>query len=82
MSTVGNVTGANFIRADLHVHTFPDGDIDPVPDLAAYVTAALHNGVRVLAIDVAAAAGLVQTGGPPETIYAQVAGADRTPRSD
>jgi len=50
MSTVGNLAGADFIRADLHVHTFPDGEEDPAPDLAAYVTAALDSGVRVLAI--------------------------------
>ena len=42
--------GAEFIRADLHVHTFPDGDVSPEPDFASYVEAALASGVRVLGI--------------------------------
>jgi predicted metal-dependent phosphoesterase TrpH len=44
------VAGADFVRADLHVHTFPDGEPDPAPDVEAYVTAALASGVRVLGI--------------------------------
>jgi energy-coupling factor transporter ATP-binding protein EcfA2 len=44
------VAGADFIRADLHVHTFTDGEIDPTPDLAAYVAAATANGIQVLAV--------------------------------
>jgi PHP family Zn ribbon phosphoesterase len=44
------VAGADFIRADLHVHTFPDGDPDPAPDVDTYVKAALASGVRVLGI--------------------------------
>jgi predicted ATPase len=42
--------GAYFIRADLHVHTFADGEPDPQPDLDAYVTAAIDSGVGVLGI--------------------------------
>ena len=42
--------GAEFIRADLHVHTFPDGDINPEPDFASYVEAALASEVGVLGI--------------------------------
>lgn len=44
------MAGADFIRADLHAHTFPDGELDPAPDVEAYVTAALASGVRVLGI--------------------------------
>lgn len=44
------MAGAEFVRADLHVHTYPDGDLDPAPDVEAYVTAALASGVSVLGI--------------------------------
>jgi AAA domain len=44
------VAGADFVRADLHIHTYPDGDVDPAPDIDAYVTAALASGVRVLGV--------------------------------
>ena len=47
---LSRVVGAEFIRADLHVHTFPDGDVSPEPDFASYVEAALASGVRVLGI--------------------------------
>lgn len=46
----GGPLGARFVRADLHVHTHPDGDSDPKPDLAAYVAAAIEADVDVLAI--------------------------------
>jgi hypothetical protein len=49
-STVVSVAGADFVRADLHVHTFQDGDTSPSPDLDAYVAAAVASGSRVLAI--------------------------------
>lgn len=44
------MAGAEFVRADLHVHTFHDGDADPSPDLEAYVRTALDRGVSVLGI--------------------------------
>ena len=43
-------SGSRFVRADLHVHTHSDGDLDPHPDLAGYVAAALAAGLEVLAI--------------------------------
>lgn len=42
--------GATFVRADLHVHTFPDSDPPVDADLSAYVTTALDRDVRVLAV--------------------------------
>lgn len=42
--------GAAFHRVDLHVHTFPDSEGDPKPDVEAYVAAAVTSGLRVLAI--------------------------------
>ncbi len=42
--------GAAFVRADLHVHSFPDSVADPEPDLAAYIDAAVERGIDVLAI--------------------------------
>jgi hypothetical protein len=44
------MAGADFLRADLHVHTFPDNDADPHPDLAAYVEAAIAADVHILAV--------------------------------
>src|SRR4051812_33271725 len=44
------VAGADFVRADLHVHTFPDNDPSAAPDPRAYVEAALAADVKVLAI--------------------------------
>ena len=44
------MAGAEFIRADLHVHSFGDSDVDPRPDLDAYITAAIDSGIGVLAI--------------------------------
>ena len=44
------VAGAEFIRADLHVHTHGDGDFNPQPACKAYVDAAVANGLGVLAI--------------------------------
>lgn len=45
-----SMAGARFVRADLHVHTYPDTEADPAPDLAAYVHAALAAEIGVLAI--------------------------------
>ncbi len=42
--------GATFIRADLHVHTYADGDADPKPDLESYVDAAIDSGISIMAI--------------------------------
>jgi hypothetical protein len=42
--------GASFIRADLHVHTYPDSATDPTPDLDAYIDAAVASDIAVLAI--------------------------------
>jgi histidinol phosphatase-like PHP family hydrolase len=42
--------GSRFLRADLHVHTHQDSDLDPRPDLHAYVAAATAAGIDVLAI--------------------------------
>jgi predicted metal-dependent phosphoesterase TrpH/predicted ATPase len=44
------MAGADFVRADLHVHTHADDDRDPRPDVQSYVDAALDAGVKVLAI--------------------------------
>jgi ABC-type lipoprotein export system ATPase subunit len=44
------MAGADFVRADLHVHTHGDNDRNPQPDLAAYVDAALERDIRVLGI--------------------------------
>jgi ABC-type lipoprotein export system ATPase subunit len=44
------VAGAEFVRADLHVHTFADGEENPDPDLGAYVATAVARGVSVLGI--------------------------------
>lgn len=44
------MAGAAFVRADLHVHTFPDTETNPTPNLGAYVDAALASGIGVLAI--------------------------------
>jgi energy-coupling factor transporter ATP-binding protein EcfA2 len=42
--------GASFLRADLHVHTYPDSATDPTPDLDAYIDAAVASGIAILAI--------------------------------
>jgi energy-coupling factor transporter ATP-binding protein EcfA2 len=42
--------GAEFVRADLHVHTHADSDAEPQPDLGRYIDAAIANEIRVLAI--------------------------------
>jgi PHP family Zn ribbon phosphoesterase len=42
--------GATFVRADLHVHTFPDNDPEGTPDLQAYVDTALAREVSVLGV--------------------------------
>lgn len=42
--------GAEFVRVDLHVHTYPDGEVAPAPDLRAYLTAAKDSGIRALAV--------------------------------
>lgn len=42
--------GAEFVRVDLHVHTYPDGEVVPAPDLGAYLTAAQSAGIGALAI--------------------------------
>lgn len=44
------MAGASFLRADLHVHTYPDGAESPEPDLAPYVEAAVDNDIAFLAI--------------------------------
>lgn len=44
------MAGAEFVRADLHVHTFADRDLDPAPDLDAYVQTALARDLGILAI--------------------------------
>lgn len=44
------MAGAEFVRADLHVHTYADGDGEPEPDFREYVDAALGADVRVLAV--------------------------------
>src|SRR4051794_36723986 len=48
--TVLPVAGAKFIRADLHVHTHSDGDIDPSPHFDAYVKAAQAADLDILGI--------------------------------
>jgi ABC-type lipoprotein export system ATPase subunit/predicted nuclease with TOPRIM domain len=42
--------GSTFLRADLHVHTHPDSDTSPAPDLDPYIDAAIASGIDVLAI--------------------------------
>lgn len=44
------MAGAEFVRVDLHVHTFPDSVTDPDPDLDSYIDAAIAAGVRVLGV--------------------------------
>lgn len=44
------MAGAVFVRADLHVHTHPDSETAPSPDLEAFVKAASASGIGVLAI--------------------------------
>jgi hypothetical protein len=44
------MAGADFGRADLHIHTFADRGPDPEPDFDAYVQAALDSRVGVIAI--------------------------------
>lgn len=44
------MAGAEFIRADLHVHTFPDALSDPAPDFDSYVAAATASDVQVIAV--------------------------------
>lgn len=44
------MAGAQFVRADLHVHSFKDGDRDPRPNFSKYFEAAEQAGVAVLAI--------------------------------
>jgi hypothetical protein len=43
------VKGARFVRADLHVHTFPDGG-SVAPDLSEYVRIARERDVEVLGV--------------------------------
>ena len=42
--------GSRFVRADLHVHTHKDTEVDPAPDLARYVAAALQADIEILAV--------------------------------
>lgn len=42
--------GAEFVRADLHVHTLPDVDSTVEPPIEEFIDAALGNGVKVLGI--------------------------------
>src|SRR5262245_21800760 len=44
------MAGARFLRADLHVHTFPDNDSEPTADLADYIEKAIDADVAVLGI--------------------------------
>jgi predicted metal-dependent phosphoesterase TrpH len=44
------MAGAEFVRADLHIHTYQDTDASPSPELKAYIDAAVAADVRVLAI--------------------------------
>lgn len=44
------MTGATFVRADLHVHTHADSDGAPQPELARYITTAIDQEIEVLAI--------------------------------
>ncbi len=44
------MSGASFIRADLHVHTYPDSEPSPAPDVQAYIDAAIASGIGVLAV--------------------------------
>jgi predicted DNA-binding protein len=55
------------VPADLHVHTYRDGDENPAPDLDGYINAALAAGLSVLAVtdrvDTARSLGLWQLRG-------------------
>jgi energy-coupling factor transporter ATP-binding protein EcfA2/histidinol phosphatase-like PHP family hydrolase len=44
------VSGARFVRADLHVHLNPDGVDEPAHTAAEYIEAAVNRGIEVLAI--------------------------------
>jgi energy-coupling factor transporter ATP-binding protein EcfA2 len=44
------MAGADFLRADLHVHSFSDSELDPTPELQAYIEAAIASGLGVMAI--------------------------------
>lgn len=44
------MTGATFLRADLHVHTHADSDHAPQPDFARYIQSAIEQEIDVLAI--------------------------------
>jgi energy-coupling factor transporter ATP-binding protein EcfA2 len=44
------MTGARFVRADLHVHLVPDGQEQPVEPLEAYFQAAVHESIEVVGI--------------------------------
>jgi hypothetical protein len=44
------MTGATFLRADLHVHTHADSDQAPQPDFAKYIQSAIDQEIDVLAI--------------------------------
>ena len=44
------MSGADFVRADLHVHTFADNEVDPRPNVESYVVAALTASISVLGI--------------------------------
>ncbi|MGN6275699.1 MAG: TrlF family AAA-like ATPase [Solirubrobacterales bacterium] len=50
MTQIEASKGAFFIRADLHVHTYPDSDPRPDPDFSAYIEAARANEIGVLAV--------------------------------
>lgn len=41
-------SGANFVRADLHVHTHLDSEVSPAPDIDRYIDAAIENEIGVL----------------------------------
>lgn len=42
--------GARFLRADLHIHTFPDSDTEPRFPLANYLNEAVNNEIAVLGV--------------------------------
>lgn len=44
------MTGARFVRADLHVHLVPDGQEVPAQPAADYIQAALDQGIEILGI--------------------------------